>query len=255
MPQSEQTDGPRADAARGKLWVLGAGPGAADRLPLRAERARDGADIVGWGKALMTDGVVEEHARADAERVSWPPAEMADIHAAYDRAAQEGLVVARLLWGEPSIYGSVRDEVKAARDRGLDYEIVPGVTSLFAAAAALGIELTVAPESSKPLIFSQGRGEPVPVRELARHGATMALFMIGERAEELQRELIAGGYAPSAPCGIAHKVTWPDDEVVLTCRLEELAATVAAHDLDRHTLVIVGPAMDDDGPGGTPPQQ
>ena len=79
--------------------------------------------------------------------------------------------------------------------------------------------------------------------------------MVGERAEELQRELLAGGYEPSARCGIAHKVTWPDDEVVLTCRLDELAATVAARGLDRHTLVIVGPAMDDDGPGVKPPPQ
>ena len=252
MPESEESDGQRADGA-GKLWFLGAGPGAADLLTVRAARALAEADIVVWGKALMTDGVVEEHARPDAERVSWPPAEMADIHAAYDRAAQEGLVVARLLWGEPSIYGSVRDEVRAARERGLDYEIVPGVTSLFAAAAALEIELTVAPQSSRPLILSQGRGDPVAVRELARHGATIALFMIGERAEELQRGLIAGGYAPSARCGIAHKVTWPDDEVVLTCRLDELAATVAARELDRHTLVIVGPAMDDDGPGVSAP--
>ena len=78
---------------------------------------------------------------------------MADIHAVYGRAAREGLVVARLLWGEPSLYGAVRDEVRAARERGLDYEIVPGVTSLFAAAAALEIELTVAPQSSRPLIL------------------------------------------------------------------------------------------------------
>ncbi len=237
----------------GKLWFLGAGPGAADLLTVRAARALAAADIVVWGKALMTDELVEQHARADAERVSWPPAEMADIHAVYDRAAKEGLVVARLLWGEPSLYGSVRDEVRSARDRGLDYEIVPGVTSLFAAAAALEIELTVAPQSSRPLILSQGRGDPVPVRELARHGATIALYMIGERSEELQRELIAGGYAPSARCGLAHRVSWPDDEVVLTCRLDELAATVAERGLDSHTILIVGPALDDDGPGVSAP--
>ncbi len=237
----------------GKLWLLGAGPGAADLLTVRAARALATADIVVWGKALMTDGVVEEHARPDAERVSWPPGEMADIHAAYDRAAREGLVVARLLWGEPSLYGMLSDEIRAARDRGLDYEIVPGVTSLFAAAAALEIDLTVAPQSSRPLILSQGRGDPVPVRELARHGATLALFMVGERAEELQRELLAGGYEPGARCGLAHRVSWPDDEVVMTCRLDALAATVAKHDLDRHTIIIVGPALDDDGPGVSPP--
>jgi precorrin-4/cobalt-precorrin-4 C11-methyltransferase len=242
----EHTDG------GGKLWFLGAGPGAADLLTVRAARALAEADIVVWGKELMTDALVAEHARADAERVSWPPAEQADIHAAYDRAAREGLVVARLLWGEPSLYGSVRDEVRAARDRGLAYEIVPGVTSLFAAAAALEIELTVAPQSSRPLILSQGRGEPVPVRELSRHGGTLALFMVAERAAELLRELIAGGYDPAARCGVAHRVTWPD-EVVLTCRLDELAATVAQHGLDRHTIIIVGAALDPDGPGISAP--
>jgi len=237
----------------GKLWLLGAGPGAADLVTVRAARALAQADIVVWGKGLMTDGVVEEHVRADAERVFWPPAEMADIHAAYDRAAQEGLVVARLLWGEPSIYGSLRDEIHAARERGLEYEIVPGVTSLFAAAAVLEIELTAAPVSSRPLIFSQGRGDPVAVRELARHGATIALFMVGELADQLQRELLAGGYAPDARCGIAHRVSWPDDEVVLRCRLDELAATIAERALDKHTIIIVGPAMEEGGPGVSAP--
>lgn len=236
----------------GKLWLLGAGPGAADLLTLRAARALAQADIVVWGKALMADGLVEEHARADAELVPWPPAKMADIHAVYDRAAAEGLVVARMLWGDPALFGGVRSEVREARARGLDYEIVPGISAFNAAAAALEIDLTVAPESSRPLVLTQARGEPIGLRELSVHGATMAIFMIGERAEEVQRELIAGGYDAAAPCAIAHRVT-RDREVVLTCRLDELAATVAERELDRNTLVIVGPALDEDGPVFTPP--
>ena len=249
MPQtSGSADGARA---RGKLWFLGAGPGAADLLTMRAARALAEADIVVWGKSLLTDEVVAEHARPGAELVPWPPAEMADIHAAYDRAAVERLVVARLLWGDPALYGSVRDEVRAALDRGLDYEVVPGISSLNAAAAALEIELTAAPASSRPLIVSQARGDPVPIRELARHDATLALFMVAERAEELQRELIACGHDPQARCAIAHRVTWPD-EVVVMCRLNALAATVADHGLDRHSIILVGPALDDDGPGVKP---
>jgi len=240
-------------ASAGKLWFLGAGPGASDLLTVRAARALAQADIVVWGKSLMNDGVIEEHARADAERVPWPPAEMADIHAVYDRAAQEGLVVARLLWGDPALFGGLRSEVRAARERGLDYEIVPGISAFNAAAAALEIDLTVAPGSSRPLVLTQARGEPVGIRELARHGATMAIFMIGERSEELQRELVAGGYEPQAPCAIVHRLT-RDGEVVVTCRIDELAATVAARELDRNSLVIVGPALDDDGPEFKPPQ-
>ena len=233
----------------GKLWLLGTGPGAADLLTVRAARALADADVVVWGKAPMRDAVVEEYARADAELVPCPPAEAADIDAVYDRAMQEGLVVARLHWGDPAIFGSVRNEVRAARERGLECEVVPGITSLSAASAALEIELTAAPQSSRPLILSQARGDPVPIRELARHGATLALFMVAERAEELQRELIAGGYAPDARCGLAHRVSYPENEVVLTCRLDELAATVAERGLDSHTIILVGPALEDGGPG------
>ena len=240
-------------AGAGKVWFLGAGPGAADLLTVRAAQALAAADVVVWGKDLMTDDLVDEHARPDADRVPWPPAQMQDIHAAYDRAAAEGLVVARLLWGDPAIFGSVRGEVAAARERGLAHEVVPGVTSVLAVAAALEVELTLAPDSSRPLFLSQGRGDPVRVRALAQHGATIAFYMVGERAGELQRELIAGGYDPGARCAVAHKVTWPE-EVVLTCRLDELAATVAEHELDRHTIILVGPALDEGGPGVTSPR-
>lgn len=234
-------------AGAGKLWLLGAGPGASDLLTVRAARALGEADIVVWGASLMNDDVVAEHARPGAELVPWPPAELADIHAVYDRAAAEGLVVARLLWGDPALFGSVHDEVRGARERGIDYEIVPGISAFNTAAAKLEIDLTIAPGSSRPLVLTQARGEPVKIRALAGHGATMAIFMIGERAEELQRELIAGGYAADGPCAIAHRLT-RDGEVVVRCRLDELAATVAARELDRNSLVIVGPALDEEGP-------
>ena len=228
----------------GKLWLLGAGPGAADLLTVRAARALGAADVVIWGANLMTDALVAEHAQPDAELVPWPPAQMADIHAAYDRAAAEGLVVARLLWGDPAIYGSLRDEVREARERGLAYEVVPGVTAMCAAAAALGIELTRAPESSQSLVLTTPSAHE-PLRELAGHGATIAVFMAGARGEDLQRELLLGGYPPQTRCAIAHRVT-REDEVVIACRVDELAATLADPELDKHTLVLVGAALGDD---------
>jgi precorrin-4 methylase len=239
-------------AGAGQQGLLGARPGAPDLLTLRAARALGEADVVIWGTSLLADGLVSELARPDAEHVPWPPAKMEDIHAVYDRAAAEGLVVARLLWGDPALFGSVRDEVRQAQARGLDYEIVPGISAFNMAAAALEIDLTVAPVSSLPLVLTQARGEPVKIRELARHGGTLAIFMIGERSEELQRELIAGGYDAGAPCAIVHRVTL-DGEVVVRCRIDELAATVAERDLDKHSLVIVGPALEEDGPEFKPP--
>ena len=192
----------------------------------------------------MADELVSEHARADAELVPWPPAKMADIHATYDRAQSEGLVVARLLWGDPAIYGTLREEVQEARSRGLDYEVVPGVSAYSAAAAALGIELTRAPMSSRSLVLTTPSAKE-PVSAWATHGATMAIFMAGNRGEDLQRELLAGGYPPDTGCAVMHRVT-RDGEVIAPCRLDELAATLVSPDLDRHTLVLVGAALNDD---------
>lgn len=234
-----------------KVWFLGGGPGAPDLLTVRAANVLADADVVIWGKALLTEAVVADHAHPDAELVPWPPATMADIYAVYDRASAEDLVVARLFWGDPAIFGAVRDEAREASSRGLSYEVVPGVSSLGASAAALGIELTTAPEGAPPLILAAPRDDPPPrqrVRDLASHGATMALFMAGKRAEELQGELIAGGFLPETRCAVVHKVTWPE-EIVLTCRLDELAVTICERELERHTLVLVGPALDEEAEG------
>ena len=236
---------------RAKAWFLGGGPGAADLLTVRAARVLAEADVVIWGTALLPEATVAEHARAGAELVPWPPATMSDIHAVYERAAREDLIVARLFWGDPAIFGGVRQEAHDAASRGLAVEVVPGVSSLGAVAAALGRELTRAPGDSPPLILAAPRDDPPArqrLRDLASHGATMALFMAGKRAEEVQVELLAGGFAADTPCAVARRVTWPD-EVVVACRLGELAKTIAERELQKHSLLLVGPALADAEPG------
>ena len=84
------------------------------------------------------------------------------------------------------------------------------------------------------------------VREFAGHGTTMALFLSAARSGQLQEELLAGGYDPETPCVVAYRVTW-DDELIVRCRLTELAATVREHKLWKHTLVLVGPALEAGG--------
>ena len=129
---------------------------------------------------------------------------------------------------------------------------MPGVSSFTAAAASIGRELTI-PEVAQSVILTRlgGGKTPMPpgeeVAELARHGTTMALFLSAARSGQLQDELLAGGYPPGTPCVIAYRVSWPD-ELVVRCELAELAATMKAHRLWKHTLVLAGPAL---AAGGT----
>jgi precorrin-4/cobalt-precorrin-4 C11-methyltransferase len=241
-------NGPRDDG--GKVVFVGAGPGAADLLTLRAVRAIAAADIVIWAASLVHPDVLQ-HARDDAEIVDSARLPMEDVVAHYERAAADGLTVARVHSGDPALWGALQEQLDRCKRLGLATEVVPGVSSFSAVAAAVERELTI-PEVAQSVILTRlgGGKTPMPpgeeVAEFARHGATMALFLSAARSGRLQDELLAGGYPPGTPCVVAYQCTWPD-ELIVRCRLSELAGTIKAHRLWKHTLVLVGPALEAGG--------
>jgi precorrin-4/cobalt-precorrin-4 C11-methyltransferase len=237
--------------SRGKVTFVGAGPGAADLLTFRAARAIAEADVVIWAASLVHEDVLA-HARADAEIVDSATLPMEGVLPYYERAVAEGITVARIHSGDPSLWGALQEQLDRCAELGLATEVVPGVSSFSAVAAAVGRELTI-PEVAQSVVLTRlgGGKTPMPpgeeVREFARHGTTMALFLSAARSRQLQDELLAGGYPPDTPCVVAYQCTWPD-ELIVRCRLEELAETTRAHKLWKHTLVLVGPAL---AAGGT----
>jgi precorrin-4/cobalt-precorrin-4 C11-methyltransferase len=229
----------------GRVWFVGAGPGAADLLTLRAVRVLGEADVVVWARSLV-DPEVLTHARAGALLVASDDKTFDDVLAIYRRAASEGLGVARVHSGDPTLYGTLNEQLRACRELGLACEIVPGVSSLGAAAAALGQELTI-PDVSQSLILTRRaqRTSMPPNEELAAfaaHGTTMALFLSVRRPRELQADLIAGGYAEDTPCAVVYKASWPD-EIVIRCPLAELGERVRAARITTQALVLVGPVL------------
>jgi precorrin-4/cobalt-precorrin-4 C11-methyltransferase len=225
---------------------VGAGPGAPDLLTLRAVRILGEADVVVWARSLVDEAILE-HARPDAELIASDDRTLEDVIAIYARAARDGLRVARVHSGDPTIYGALHEQLDACRRLGLEVEIVPGVSSVSAAGAALGQELTV-PDVSQTLILTRrATRTSMPanedLRELARHGTTMVLFLSVRRPRELQAELLEGGYAPEAPCAVVYRASWPD-EIVLRCRLDELGDAIRGARITTQALVIVGPALD-----------
>lgn len=235
--------------SQGRVYFVGAGPGAPDLLTLRGAKAIEAADIVIWAQSLVSADVLC-HARAGAEIVESTSLTLEDVHRIYDRSAQQGLCVCRVHSGDPSIYGAIQEQLRYLAERGIDYEIIPGVSSVSAAAAALGRELTI-PETAQSLVLTRRGGRtPMPEREtiadFARHQTTMAIFLSIARPHNLQRELIAGGYPPETPCAICYRASWPD-ELIVQCRLDELGDTARAHKLTRQALVLVGPGLVDAG--------
>ena len=235
----------------GLVSFVGAGPGAADLLTLRAAKRIAQADIVIWAASLVHEDVLQ-HARPDAVVVNSAEHSMEGITHLYERAAAEGLRVARIHSGDPALWGGTQEQHELCTRLGLQTEVIPGVSSFTAVAALVQRELTI-PEVAQSVVLTrlEGGKTPMPPRETVRAyaeiGATMCLFLSAARTRQLQAELLAGAYDEDTPCVVAYAVTWPD-ELVFDCRLGDLADKVREHKLYKHTMVLVGPAL---ASGGT----
>ncbi len=215
--------------------LIGGGPGAPDLITVRAARILATADIVIWGRPFAQEELVLEHARPDAEIISWPPATMADMHEAYGRAGDEGLLVARLFSGDPALFSRLATDIEAIEARGLSWDVVPGVTAYAAAAAALGRELTQG-EEWRPLIVTSAAA----VARTAPTGEALAVYMAGRNASELRCELLEAGYPATTPCVVAHRVGWPEMSMH-RCGLTDVADIFEQYESAGLTLVLVDP--------------
>jgi len=234
----------------GKVWFIGAGPGSPDLLTIRGARLIGGADVVVWARSLVHEGVLE-YASPEAEIVESTTIPLEGVRGLYERAGGEDLKVARVHSGDPSLYGAVMEQIELCEEIGLSWEMVPGVSSLGAAAAAIGRELTVPEVSQSVVITRRASRTPMPnnedIKGFARHGTTMAIFLSAAKPRALQEDLLDGGYAPETPCAVVYRASWPDEEII-ECRLEELADRIRAAGFTRQALILVGPGL---GAGGT----
>jgi precorrin-4 C11-methyltransferase len=227
------------------VHFIGAGPGAPDLITLRGQRLIAEADLILYADSLVM-AEIAQWAKPGAQIIPTADLHLDQIMALMVAAAQQGKHVARIHSGDPSLYGALHEQMVRLRAAAIAYEIVPGVSAVFAAAAALGAELTV-PDLTQTLICTRisGRASSVPEREklsgLAAHGASLALFLSITKARQVQADLLTG-YAPETPVAILYRVSWPDEQIV-RCRLDELAESVRRAGFTRQALILVSPAL------------
>jgi precorrin-4 C11-methyltransferase len=233
-----------APARRGKVVFVGAGPGDPDLLTLKGRRALAGADVVVYAGSLVPEEVLR-HAAPTAALHNSAPLTLEEVMARLTAAARSGQQVVRLHSGDTSLYSAIQEQMALLDAAGIDYEVIPGVSAFQAAAAALRAELTL-PEVVQTVILTRAEGQtPMPEGEalvgLARHRATLCVFLSARLAERVQEQLLAG-YPPDTPAAILYRVSWPDEKIVRT-QLGRLAEEVRRHKLTRTTLILVGPAL------------
>lgn len=238
------------------ISFVGAGPGAPDLITLRGARRLAGADVVVWASSLVPEAVLE-HCRAGVQVHDSATMTLEDVLAVYAAAGDDTPVV-RLHSGDPSLYGAIAEQLDWCLAHERSWEIVPGVSSVSAAAAAVGRELTL-PGVSQSVVLTRLAGrtsasmpenpggagpEKEGVAAFAPHGTTMAVFLSGARPDELTDELLApgSGYGPDTPAAIVVRATWPD-ETVVTTTVAGLADDLRATGATMTVLVLVGDAL------------
>ena len=198
------------------IYFIGAGPGATDLITVRGMRLLQKASLVIYAGSLVNPELLD-FCPAGCKKLNSASMTLEEVFAAL-KAHREEETVIRLHTGDPAFYGAIREQMDLLDHEGLAYEIVPGVSSLNAAAAVLKSELTV-PGVSQTVIISRMAGKtPVPEQEspaaLASHQATMTFFLSVSMLKELCTELMSGGYAPDMPAAVVYKATWPDQEII-----------------------------------------
>ncbi|MET3803798.1 precorrin-4/cobalt-precorrin-4 C11-methyltransferase [Nakamurella sp. UYEF19] len=224
------------------VHFIGAGPGAADLLTLRAASLMSAAEVCLFAGTYVTPEVLA-HCRDGAELIDTQHLDLDQIIGHLTDAHARGLDVARLCSGDPSLYSALAEQTRRLDEAAVPWDVTPGVPSYAAAAAILGRELT-APELSQTVILTRGqaRSTAMPDTEalplLARSHATLVLHLAITRIRQVVAELLPE-YGPDAPVAVVANAS-AATELVIRGTLIDIAAQVEAAGLRQAAVIIVG---------------
>ena len=224
------------------VHFIGAGPGAPDLITLRGARLLAEADVIIYAGSLVNPALLEG-CKAGCAVYDSASMTLEEVLSVMEKAEQEGKTTVRLHTGDPSLYGAIREQMDELDKMGVSYDVTPGVSSFSGAAAALNAEYTL-PDVSQSVIITRMAGRtPVPEGEalakMASHGCTMVLFLSTGLLEDVEKELMKGGYSPDTPAAIVYKATWPDQRVY-RCTVSTLAQTARDNHVTKTALITVG---------------
>ena len=227
------------------VHFVGAGSGAADLIPVRGARLIGQADVIIYAGSLVNPELLAGK-KETCEVHNSALMTLEEVISVIRRAEEAGKMTVRLHTGDPSIYGAIREQMDLLEELGISYDVCPGVSSFCGAAASLNMEFTL-PGVSQTLIITRLAGRtPVPeresMRELARHQASMAIFLSAGMMKQLSEELMAGGYPTDTPAALVYKATWPDEKKIL-CTVGTMARRADEAGLTKTTMILIGGAV------------
>lgn len=224
-----------------KVYFVGCGPGDPELLTVKAKKLIEKADVVVYSGSLIPQEIIKLCKKAklyDAAKLV-----REEIFKILHDNVLEGKLVVRLHDGDPTIYGAIREQADNLKKEKIDYEIVPGITSFLASAAALGSELTL-PGVTQTIIVTRAESRTkVPTREkiseLAKHRATMIFYLSVHLISEIVKEALKGGYHKSTPVAAIYRASWKDEKVIKGT-LGDIVKKVRNEKITRTAIIIIG---------------
>ncbi len=233
-----------------KVYFIGAGPGDPDLVTVKGRKLIERAGLVLYAGSLVPRELVA-CAAPEAEVVDSAPLDLEAITSMMIDAARADRLVARVHTGDPTLFGALIEQARVLEEAGVEYEVVPGVSAVFASAAAAKVSLTI-PEISQSVIICRTSGRtPVPPNQepaaYAPHGAPLAIYLSGQTPREVAKSLLEAGMKPQTRVLLAHRVGWPEQELIWHT-LDEMMRVTLDDALKRQTLFLVMPHNSGDTP-------
>ncbi|MCT4543081.1 MAG: precorrin-4 C(11)-methyltransferase [Vallitalea sp.] len=229
------------------ILFVGAGPGDIELITVKGMKALNEADCVIYAGSLVNPRIIDAYCKKDVTVYNSAKMCLDEVIDVMIKMEAEGKKVVRLHTGDPSIYGAIREQMDRLIEHKIEFDVIPGVSSFVAAASRLKEEFTL-PSVSQTIIITRlpgrtGSGEGGKLEELAKHKASMAIFLsvqsIGNVIEKLKKS-----YSDNTPVAVVYKATWEDEKIVRGT-LIDIEEKVHKASISRFAQILVGDFMAD----------
>ncbi|MBF1249899.1 MAG: precorrin-4 C(11)-methyltransferase [Lachnospiraceae bacterium] len=228
------------------VYFIGAGPGDPELLTIKGKKIIDSADVIIYAGSLVNREVLKD-IKSGAKVYNSATMHLEEVIEVMKEAEKKNLMTARVHTGDPAIFGAHREQMDALEREGIEFCVIPGVSSFVAAAAALKKEYTL-PEVTQSIILTRMEGRtPMPEKEsieaFAKHQATMVIFLSANRIEELVEQLQTS-YPVDTPIALVYKASWPEEKIIQG-NLGNIAELVRKANITKTGLIVVGRFLGD----------
>lgn len=229
------------------VYFIGAGPGNVDLITVKGRNILSKADIVIYAGSLVSKEHLE-FCKDGVETYNSATMNLDEVVDMYKKAEEQGKMVVRLHTGDPSIYGAIKEQMDELELLNIDYEVIPGVSSFTAAAAAIKKEFTL-PGVSQTVILTRVEGrtsvpEGEKLEKLASIGASMAIFLSISMIDKVVQQL-KKGYGKNVPIAVVERATY-DDERVIVGTLDDISEKVKKSKITKCAQILVGDFIESD---------